>query len=319
MPPWLQLILKQFTRFVVRCACLPLPLRRRIAVERWIRGREQVRRLRQADCSVVSYGKSGRTWLRVLLSRFYQVHHGLPERMLIGFDNLHRECPAVPRIFFTHDNYVKDYTGSGDSKIDYRGKPVVLLVRHPGDVAVSQYFQWRHRTRPWKKDLNRYPPHGADIDIFEFMTRPDDGQLPRIVAFLNAWAAEVPENPDLLVVRYEDMRADPETVLDRILAFIRTPGTADEIRQAVEFASFENMRSLETGRAFWRSGGRMQARDPSNPDSFKVRRGKVGGYRDYLDEKQTAEVDTYIRSHLSDVFGYGAPDADRRGGVGGAS
>ena len=42
---------------------------RRIGVERWMRGFLESRRLRNADVAVVSFGKSGRTWLRVLLSR----------------------------------------------------------------------------------------------------------------------------------------------------------------------------------------------------------------------------------------------------------
>ena len=64
------------------------------------------------------------------------VLYGLPERMLIGFDNFHRKRREVPRIFFTHDNYLKDYTGDGDSKQAYRRCKVVLLVRDPRDVAV---------------------------------------------------------------------------------------------------------------------------------------------------------------------------------------
>ena len=68
-------------------------------LERWLRGKEEFRKLEQADCVIVSFGKSGRTWLRVLLSRFYQVRHGLSERHLIGFDNLHRRNSAIPRIY----------------------------------------------------------------------------------------------------------------------------------------------------------------------------------------------------------------------------
>ena len=68
-------------------------------------------------------------------------------------DSLARSLPlarsesrrAIPSIFFTHDNYLEDYTGNLDSKADFYGKRVVLLVRNPKDVAVSQYFQWKYR------------------------------------------------------------------------------------------------------------------------------------------------------------------------------
>ena len=132
---------------VVRAAVLGplffLPQERRVYLERRLRGREQHAKLRRADVVIVSFGKSGRTWLRVMLSRFFQVRHGLSERWLIGFDNLHLKTGAVPRIFFTHDNYLADYTGNADTKADYYDRKVVLLVRHPADVAVSQYHQWR--------------------------------------------------------------------------------------------------------------------------------------------------------------------------------
>ena len=78
----------------------------------------------------MSFGKSGRTWLRVMLSRFYQVKHGLGERHLIGFDNLHKKNPAIPKLFFTHDNYIKDYTGNRG----YQGG----FLRQKGRVAGAQ-------------------------------------------------------------------------------------------------------------------------------------------------------------------------------------
>lgn len=298
-----QAIVKQLMRFLMRCSIFYLPSERKIVIERRWRGREQLAKLRLADCVVVSFGKSGRTWLRVLLSRFYQIRHGLPERALIGFDNLHRRNRAIPKIFFTHDNYLKDYTGNRDSKVDYHGRKVVLLVRHPADVAVSQYHQWRHRMRPGKKALNAYPRHGEEVSTFEFVARRDAG-LAKVIDFMNGWAREMPRLEDLLLVRYEDMRAHPEAALREILEFIGTPGTEEEIREAIAFASFENMRRLEQKRTFWLSGGRLVPRDRSNPESFKVRRGKVGGYRDYFDDAQLAEIESYVRDHLSPVFGY---------------
>ncbi|MCH2100170.1 MAG: hypothetical protein MK142_17455, partial [Pseudomonadales bacterium] len=62
----------------------------RVALERRVRGGLEARRLNAADAAVVSFGKSGRTWLRVMLSHFYKVRHGLDTEMLIEFDNMHR-------------------------------------------------------------------------------------------------------------------------------------------------------------------------------------------------------------------------------------
>jgi hypothetical protein len=304
--PALDRALKKVTRFAVLKPLFFLPGEERVRAERWLRGREEAKKLARADCVVVSFGKSGRTWLRVMLSRFYQLRHGLAERHLLNFDNLHLRNHAIPKILFTHDNYTKDYTGHANSKIDYYGKKVVLLVRHPADVAVSQYHQWRYRMRPNKLPLNAYPERGEAVSLAEFVIERPAG-LGKVIDFMNGWACEMPRLPQLLVVRYEDMRTHPEQMLGQILAFIGAPGAEAEIREAVAFASFENMRLLEQRGTFWRSGDLMRPRNRDNPQSYKVRRGKVGGYRDDFNTEQLAKIEARIRQQLSPVFAYAAP------------
>ena len=281
-----------------------LPQDKKISLERRIRGRDQFDKLNRSDGVIVSYGKSGRTWLRVLLSRFYQVKHSIPDWHLIGFENLKRRNPEIPIIFFTHDNYIKDYTGEFDSKKPFYGKKVVLLVRNPKDIVVSQYFQWQHRMRPAKKKLNQYPPHGADVSAYDFVMDPNCG-LPDIIAYLNLWAKEAERVEQLLIVRYEDMRSDPNATLARVMEFINGEPPQDEaIAGAVEYSSVENMRKLEEKNVFWLAGGRMKPGKKGDPNSYKVRRAKVGGYKDYFDEGQAAEIDELVRKDLSSAFGY---------------
>lgn len=280
-----------------------LPKEKKIRIERWLRGREENRKLALADCVIVSFGKSGRTWLRVMLSRFYQIKHNLAERHLIGFDNLHRKNAAIPKIFFTHDNYLKDYTKNAGDKSDYYGKKVVLMVRDPADVSVSQYFQWKFRMRKAKKEINAYPDEGEDMSLYDFIMRPNAG-LPKAIDFLNLWAREMGRIKDVLIVRYEDMRAQPEATLARIVEFMGTPGTPEQIHAAVEFASVENMRSLEQKRVFWLSGGRMLAKDRNNLNTYKVRRAKVGGYREDFTPDELRSIDAYVQSNLLPGFGY---------------
>jgi hypothetical protein len=116
----------------------------------------------------------------------------------------------------------------------------------------------------------------------------------------------------VLVVRYEDLKARPEQTLAGILAFMGTPGAPVEIAEAVAFASFENMQKMEQRQTFWLSGGRMVARDRSNPQSFKVRRGKVGGWRDHFGAEQAALIEQRVARELAPVFGYQAGQAPAR-------
>jgi hypothetical protein len=297
----MHVIVKRLTRWVVLGVLFALPEEKKVRVDRWLRGREEFRKLRLADCVVVSYGKSGRTWLRVMLSRFYQIKHGLSARQLIGFDNLHKKDAEIPKIFFTHDNYIKDYTGNRDSKADYHHKKLILLVRDPLDTAVSQFFQWKYRMRRSKKVLNQYPQHGSDTSLFDFVMDEDAG-LPKIIEFLNEWASESGNIKDLMIVRYEVLCSHPEQMLARIVDFIGTPGSEEEIRAAVDFASVDNMRNMERKKTFWLSGSRMVATDSSNPDSYKVRKAKVGGYRDYFDDDEIAQMQRLVAERLDPVW-----------------
>jgi hypothetical protein len=299
-------IFKKLSRELIVGLLFFLPEARRIRIERWLRGRDEAKRLARADVAVVSFGKSGRTWLRVMMSRYYQLVFGIPERVLLGFDNFHRRSPAIPKIFFTHDNYIKDYTGEVDSKASFYGKKVVLLIRNPKDIAVSQYFQWEHRMRPAKKRLNQYPPHGAKVSPFEFVMDPNVG-LPGIISYLNLWAREAERVESLLVIRYEDMRSDPEDVLRRVMEFVNGKvADAEAVSAAVEYASVENMRKLEEKSVFWLAGSRMKPGKKGDPNSYKVRRAKVGGYRDYFSDAEIAQVDELVSKELSPSFGYDA-------------
>jgi hypothetical protein len=238
-----------------------------------------------------------------MLSRLYQIKHGLSQRYLMGFDNFHHMNRAIPKVFYTHDNYIKDYTGNTDTKADFYDHRVVLLARDPRDVAVSQFFQWKHRMKPNKKILNKYPGADGEVSMFDFVMDHDAG-LPKIIAFMNLWAEEAPRLKGFFLLRYEDLRADTGTALGRLLEFMGTPGTPEEIRDAVEFSSYENMKRMEQKKTFWLSGGRMVPKDRSNPDSYKVRRAKVGGYRDYFDDDEVAQIESLVNATLSPVFGY---------------
>jgi len=282
-----------------------LPRDKKLDLERRLRGKEEYRKLQAADWVLMSWGKSGRTWFRVMLSRFYQVKYHLPKSALLDFDNLHRKNRNVPRVLFSHNNYVRDYLRDWSTLEHFRGKKLVLLVRDPRDTAVSQFFQWQYRMRPHKKRLNEYPPHGKELSVFDFVSDPKAG-IPRIIEFLNGWAAAVTRNKDILMIRYEDMRAKPESVMRRVLEFTGTPGTQEEIAEAVAFAAYENMKKLEQEKFFRASGARVKPADSSNPQSFKVRRAKVGGYRDHFEKPQLAMIDAMVAENLHPVFGYGA-------------
>lgn len=281
-----------------------LSAERRRQLERWLRGRTEYHRLREADVVIVSYPKSGRTWLRVLLSRYFQLRYRIDESSVLGFDNFHLMDDRIPKILFTHDNYLRDYTGEGETRVSFRDKRMVLLVRSPQDVVTSSYFQWKFRTGEAKKKLNQLPPHGAEISMFDFAMTRTIG-LPRIVGFLNEWSRELSGIREILVVRYEDLLADSEREFGRIIEFVDGPADRSLIGEVVDFASVSKSRSREAQSQLSTRMGKLRPGEHANPDSYKVRRAKVGGYRNYFDDDELRRIDDYVRTHLEPGFGYG--------------
>jgi hypothetical protein len=70
---------------------------------------------------------------------------------------------------------------------------------------------------------------------------------------------------------------------------------------ALEFSNFDHMKKLETAGTF--ESKILRAGDARDPESFKVRRGEVGGYREYLDAHDRVYATEATRK-LDGRFGY---------------
>lgn len=250
------------------------------------------------DAMVLSRAKSGRSWLRAMLSRLYQQRHGLDEAQLLEFDNFHEQNAEIPTFYFTHGEYLRKRFEDSEWSRSFGDRRIVFLVRNPCDVAVSEYFQSTRRASDSKVEL-----FGVDRDasMFDFVMQGPLG-LSSIVEYLNGWAPIMAARRPALVVRYEDLRANPNDGLGRVSEFLQEPFSKAEIAEAVEFAAFENLQELERKNFF--NNKRLSPKNPDDPDSFKVRRGKVGGYADYFDPEQVAVMEQFVQDRLDPVFDY---------------
>jgi hypothetical protein len=70
---------------------------------------------------------------------------------------------------------------------------------------------------------------------------------------------------------------------------------------ALEFSRFGNMRKMESSLEYDRQ--LLQPGDVNDPESYKVRRGKIGGYVDYLGPSDVDYADRAM-SVLDARFGY---------------
>ena len=243
-----------------------------------------------ADVYVFSFPKCGRTWLRVLLAKAISNARGLPIELCSGLrlTEFSRVDPAIPTVVFWHDDqpgWRRAEELSGD-KSDYRASKVVFLTRDLRDVLVSYYFQ---RTRRVDN------PFAGTLD--EFIVEPRGG-LSTCIEYWNIWHAARGIPRSFLLVSYEELARDTRGVLAKVVDFCGMPFGDDDavFADAVEYGLFENMRALELADAF--RSEKLRPGDPADPESFKTRRGVVGGFRDYLTALQQRRADELIRSEL---------------------
>lgn len=254
-----------------------------------------IRAQRRADVMLISYKKSGRTWLTMMLSRCLASHAGLAEVDYLATDLIGGSVAGLPHIRISHDDtpHWKTAAKLTRSKRRYRRKKVILLVRDPRDVVVSLYFERTRRERAYTGTLH------------DFLHEPV-GSLDTIIEYYNIWARQRSQPRDFCLVRYEDLKVDAAGEVERILRFAGVDAVVDaHVRDAVQFGSFENMRAMEAANALNR--GRLRARDPKDQESFKTRKGKVGGYVDYLSSDEIEWMERRIAQTLDPLFGYGDP------------
>jgi hypothetical protein len=219
--------------------------------------------LREDGRLIVSYPKSGRTWVRYAMSQF-------AIDMTLTHAGSSTNWREVGRPFQGIPAPAKDI-------------PLVFLYRDPIDTAVSMFYQITRRDLPKGKArwFRMYLPlmlRGAlpPQDINPFVLNPLYG-VEKVCAFNRAWLDHLTKREDCLVLRYEELRANPAEGFQKLLDFWgETAATGAELAEA---SAFDRMKAAERGTS---EDTILKASRQSDPESQKVRRGKVGGYADEL-------------------------------------
>lgn len=277
------------------------PLARRIV--RWSRRQcLLVPALAHADAFIASYPKSGRTWLRFILANYLNDRFDLGLRVdlqnmfrVLPNDGLSaerglpaftfRDIPGMPLVVVSHARYQR---GS------FKRKGIIFLLRDPRDLMVSAYFhQTGHK-------------HRFAGGLSEFLRDPELG-LADYVGYLNCWARALREHRHLLI-GYEQLSSDPAAASEAVLAFLGVPVERALVQRAVAAGRFDAMQALER-----ETGIPAHCYDRNDPNNLRMRRGKVGGFADYLSPDDT----DYVGRTLAARLGAEAQDLLRRVGLGG--
>ena len=250
---------------------------------------------RSADVVILSYPKCGRTWLRIMMGKSIALHFGLGDINYLANDLVADSDAKNLRVRVSHDDnpHWKEPGKLSRNKRRYRRQKVVFLVRDPRDVVVSMYFERSRREQ-------------VDVGTIGDFLDASVGSLDTIIEYYNIWAANRHQARDFLMIRYEDLKQDAAVELRRLLDFIGLSEVSDKhIAEAVEYSSFENMRKMEVSGEV--SSGRLKPGDHSDEESYKTRKGIVGGYVEYLEPDQIERMERRIVERLDPFFDYAVP------------
>src|SRR6266853_3786400 len=273
----------------------------RLTNSRWTRRNfsSRARELSGGKAIILSVPKSGRTWLRAFLCAYFCKRFGL--EFTLRPDRHHDQ--RIPRVIFSHDRF--EHWTKGNRWDRLRGKylvprrelrkaKIILLVRDPRDCFVSLYLQMTRRDPSAEAAVKQ--------KSVSKLLRDKRFGIRGIVCAMNDWLDEFSGRKDFTIIRYEALRASPAEHFRDLLAVVgETTPDMSIFQEALEFSRFENMQKLEAAGVF--DSKILHPGDVRDPESFKVRRGKVGGYREYL----CAEDQEYAANALRELdarFGY---------------
>jgi estrone sulfotransferase len=214
--------------------------------------------IHQDDVFLVSYPRSGNTWVRFLLANvirhdtaqpidFHSVHSVIPDSEIPEHRKL-IEALSDPRIIKSHSTY------------DPRFPRVIYLLRDGRDVMISYY---NYQTKQGRFE-------GSLRDFLLSSRIPYGYWEEHVQSWLDARI-----RTEMLTVRFEDLLQDTRRELERMVRFIGISTSPVTLEHAVRASSFDQMRRLEEarGRPYGGSAHRF------------VRRGTAGRGESEFDEE----------------------------------
>lgn len=238
---------------------------------------------------LASYPRSGNTWLRFLLDSyaFPPAEHlndlgrlsieldwwvaeadkrSLPNSWIYGairkIQLAHHRAAHMPSDLFIKSHYL---CAPGHPFID-RSKRAIYLLRNPLDVLLSG-LNFAELTTPDK---------AMDESSYARSFIEQGGDKSWINVGYGSWEGHARSWLDqtdfpVLLVRYEDLKADPPAQFRRILQFLEIPIDEDRLAAAISNCSFQRLRNLEIA-----SRATTKVESLRRPDRFFFHKGQTG-------------------------------------------
>ena len=203
---------------------------------------------------VLGHPNSSNHWIRDILCRlnieFASSHIASGNNSICTFSEIKEKILINPNI------------------LNLQTSKIIFIYRDPRDVIVSSYLSRKSR------EVLHLPHHPPMIykSLSEFLYCPKAG-IERCIQF-NLFFRKQLNNA--YFIKYENLKIDTFIEIKKAIAFLKLDISDEAINESIEYCSFENMKSKEL--QLRKSAGL----DYQNAETFKYRRGVVGGYTDYL-------------------------------------
>ncbi|MFP4401624.1 MAG: sulfotransferase domain-containing protein [Candidatus Nanoarchaeia archaeon] len=221
------------------------------------------------DILVLSFPKCGRTWIRVLLAKYFS------EKNNVSFE-LNITKMGGPSILFSHDQKVINR---------FKNKKIIFLFRDPRDTIVSFYHHCFHREETFSGSIDDFvlsPLSGTDF----------------ILHYYNSLWSKYKNYPKHLKLGffYENLRKNTFNEMKQFLEFIGEEIDEKALLKAIEYSSFDKLKKSERDGSI--KAKTILGSKKKEENAYKVRKGKVGGYREELSAKSIAHVEKKIKKIL---------------------
>lgn len=209
------------------------------------------------DVLLVSYPKSGNTWVRFLFANLLKESSS----EIINFHNVHRYCPELdiqnkeisklhrPRVIKSHQLYNASFPR------------VIYIVRDCRDVYVSYYHYVK----------NNIPADWSFKDFIELHNFPYGYWSHHVNSWINSKSEDL---GNFKIVLYEDLLENTFASFSEMVNFSGLASTPNQIEQAIENSTFLAMKTVEK-----KYGRKFSVQD--NAESF-VREGKAKQWVNYF-------------------------------------
>ena len=155
------------------------------------------------------------------------------------------------------------------------GPKVIVVMRNPKDTIVSYYHFYRMNSTlnkfsgTWDEYFDLYKDkHLWGGDVLDFN--------------ISWWNLRHLDN--VLILKFEDMKDDPEDAIRTVARFVGKELSKEEIAEVAERSSFSQMKQDP------KFNGTAVPRYDTNVSSF-MRKGEVGDWKNYFSQEQSDYVD----------------------------